>query len=234
VAVMLLAEIEGKGVWNEWRFYCFPDRWPRAGLGRPSGSELVCKKLKLLYPGLHCSTAKTPESKLGRRDLFVTEHLDGYALNFLESGGTVLLLSLANFPTRQPGMQLGWWKPNDQRGTAMASSPAFGEFPTVGGLPSFAIFQIFRDATLMKDRLENRVEPLMVTIGKDGYLTSVFQSRVGAGRLFAVGLDLLSDKPEANYLLDQFLKYLYSNRFEPQKQLPLSELRLILASLGGS
>jgi hypothetical protein len=154
--------------------------------------------------------------------------LDAAALEVLEAGGKVLLLSLADFSPVQPGFELGWWWPSNQRGTAMAASEAFGEFPSEAGLPSFALFRIFRNTAPLKGDLENHVDPLMLTIGKDGYLASVFQARVGPGRLFATGLDLGSGNPEAEYLLDQFVNYVRSSRFEPHKRLPPESVRTLL------
>ena len=82
----------------------------------------------------------------------------------------------------------------------------------------------------MKNGLENPFDPLMVTVGKDGYSLSVFQTRVGSGRLFATGLDLLSSKPEAEYLLDVFLNYVQSDQFRPEKELSVDDLRTIVES----
>jgi hypothetical protein len=70
----------------------------------------------------------------------------------------------------------------------------------------------------------------MLTIGKDGYAVSVFQARVGSGRLFATGLDLLSSKPEAEYLLDHFLQYVQAGQFRPEKELAPDDLRAIVVS----
>jgi hypothetical protein len=202
--VTLRLEIAGQDVRNEWKFYAFPENRTKVQLGRASPSEPL-----------------------------LTERLDAAAMKTLAGGGKVLLLSLADFTPVQPGWRLGWWQPNDQRGTAMAASEAFGEFPSEAGLPSFAWFRVFRDAAPMNDRLENHIDPLMVTIGKDGYLTSVFQARVGPGKLFATGLDLRSGNPEAGYLLDQFLKYMRSNRFEPSRSLPPESLRALSGRLEG-
>ena len=55
----------------------------------------------------------------------------------------------------------------------------------------------------------------MVGDGTLGYLIHVFQAKAGKGKLLASGLDLLGDKPEAACLLDQFLNYVQSDRFQP-------------------
>ena len=224
--VQLQAEIEGRGVYNDWGFYCFPERWTHAKLTKASASASVYAQLSVAYPSLKPS-AKRGGRRPGPDDLLMTERLDEESLQFLESGGKVLLLSLASFTPMQPSLRFGWWTPNNQRGTALANSPAFGDFPSEEGLPSFAIFRVFRDAVALKGKLADHVDPLMITLGLDGYSVSVFEARVGPGRLFASGLDLLSGKPEARYLLDQFVKYVESTRFEPKKEMSVSDLRLV-------
>jgi hypothetical protein len=225
--VKLRTEIEGAGVQNEWSFYCFPEHWAHAELTKAFASTTVYEQLHSVYPGLQPSSPSAGK-RPGREDLLITEQLDEEALKYLESGGKVLLLSLADLSPLKPGMRFGWWTPNNQRGTAMATSEAFGNFPSEEGLPSFAIFNIFREAVVLKGKLADHVDPLVITLGLDGYSTSVFQARVGAGKLFASGFDLLSDKPEAKYLLDQFAKYVQSSRFEPKQDLSVADLRLIV------
>ena len=129
-----------------------------------------------------------------------------------------------------PGDVYGAWM-SSKGHAAMTESPAFGNFPAEGGMPSFAIFRIMHDAVLLQDRLVNHVDPLLVTLSRGGYSMSVFQARVGSGKLFATGLDLLAGKPEGAYLLDQFVRYVLSDRFEPQNELAPDDLQAILASL---
>ena len=228
--VKLRAEIQELGIRNEWEFYCFPSVWNRSKLVHAQASGSISERLRTSYPTLK-PVAKSPLAKRADpRQLLVTDRLDEDAFKLLQAGGRVLLLDLADFAPVQPGIHLGWWDASNQRGTAIASSKAFGDFPIKGGMPSFAIFRIFRDVVLMKNGLENHVDPLMVTVGKDGYSLSVFQTRVGSGRLFATGLDLLSSKPEAEYLLDVFLNYVQSDQFRPEKELSVDDLRTIVES----
>ena len=79
--------------------------------------------------------------------------------------------------------------------------------------------------TVSQGPLINRIEPLMVTLSKFGYSVSVFEARVGSGRLFATGLNLLSGSPEGSYLLDQFVTYTRSHDFAPRKKMAISELK---------
>jgi hypothetical protein len=62
----------------------------------------------------------------------------------------------------------------------------------------------------------------MVGRGSAGYLMHVFEARVGRGKLLASGLNLLSENPEAEYLLAQFIRYARSAQFQPQGTLDVN------------
>lgn len=222
--VALRAQIEDTEVANEWKFYSFPERSQPKELTNTSASKFVFDAISGAYAGL-----KLAPDRVGR-DLLITEKLDESAFQTLSSGGSVLLVSLADFSPVQSGVRLGWWSPSDQRGTALATSAAFSGFPAPGGFLSLGLFRTFRDAAPLNGKLENHVDPLMITIGKNSYLTSVFQANVGSGKLFATGLYVLSEKPEARYLLDRFIEYVQSSQFEPRRALALDDLRTVRAS----
>ena len=81
------------------------------------------------------------------------------------------------------------------------------------------------------------VEPLMVGIGREtgyafgtlgyplGFNLYAFQARAEKGKLLATGLNLMSENPEAVYLLDQFIRYAQSEKFAPQGTLDIANLR---------
>ncbi len=227
--VTLQTEIQDAGIRNEWKFFAFPSAWKRTKLAQAVVAQSVSGNLRASYPTLK-TVAKSFVRTANAKQLLVTDRLDEDAFALLKEGGRVLLLSLADFCPEQPGMRLGWWTASNQRGTAIVSSEAFGDFPVEEGLPSFAIFRIFHGTALIEERLANHIDPLMLTTGVGGYSSSVFQTRVGSGRLLATGLDLLSSKPEAQYLLDQFLKYVQSSYFKPKKELALHDLQAIVTS----
>jgi beta-galactosidase len=230
--IAVQVKIDGHDIENQWGFFCFPAKWMHARVRRAWASKPVYDKLHAIYQNLRLAGPSLARKKRGMHELLIAENLGPQELDFLKSGGTVLLLGLGSFSPLQPGIWLGWWGPNNQRGTALADSPAFGSFPTEGGMPSFAIFRIIHDAVLLKGEWVNRVDPLMVTLSRSGYSMSVFQSRVGSGKLFASGLDLLSGKPEGAYLLDQFIRYVQSDQFQPKNQLAPNGLQTTLASFG--
>jgi hypothetical protein len=210
----------GKGH-NSWQFYCFPKSSPRAQV-RSFATPAIHSSVQKLYPE---TKLLEPQPHPDSQHLLFADRLDETVLKFVGDGGTVLLLGLADFSPIQPGASLGWWMANDQRGTAMAESKAFGDFPGKDGLPSFAIFGLLHDAVLLQGPLVNHIDPLMVTLSKRGYSVSVFETRVGSGRLFATGLNLLSGTPGGTYLLDQFVSYSRTRDFTPRRNITVTDLR---------
>ncbi len=233
VKIRLHVKVDGEDVENEWDFFCFPATWAHARVRGAWASKTVYDKLHTGYYGLRLTGPHLARKKARTHELLITEDLSSTELDFLKSGGTVLLVGLESFRDYlQPGIELGNWSPSNQRGTATAGSPAFGSFPADEGMPSFSIFRIIHDAVPLKGNLINHVDPLMVTLSQEGYSASVFQCQVGSGRLFASGLDLLSGKPEGGYLLDQFIRYVQSEQFRPKNGLAPNDLRATLASFG--
>jgi beta-galactosidase len=251
----LEVKMEGRNVSNEWKFYCFPRSWSRAKLRAAWTTDAVFSELHRSYPSLRLVKGNFVRRSHRTDELLITTKLDENAFRMLESGGKVLLLGLASFPAQKVGPALGWWSPSsNQRGTALADSEAFGMFPVEGGRPNFALFRLFHEAVEMDEKLANHAEPLVLTLGSgpyvippekrppwagqvdvgasqaSDYLLNVFQTRVGTGRLLASGFDLPSGKPEADYLLDSFLKYVESSSFQPQRMISTTELRRIVTA----
>lgn len=208
----LIAELPGTGVRNSWDLWGFPGLAPEPGAGKGIGaSPRLYRLLKDRYPGL----AEITDATSPGLELLLAENFDSAATNALAQGKAVLLLSL---PGPQPGVALGWWAISKQAGTAIAPHPAFGDFPHEGYLDE-CWFRLAGRTVSLSDATWHGVEPLMVGRGSAGYLLHVFQARVGRGRLLASGLKLLSAEPEAQYLLDQFIRYAHSAQFAPEGRL---------------
>jgi hypothetical protein len=251
----LRVRIENRSIANEWKFYCFPAARSRAKPRAAYATDMIFHQLRAAYPGLKLVPGDFARRHHRPEELLITAKMDENAFRLLDSGGKVLLLNLADFSPKKVGAQLGWWWPtSNQRGTALADSEAFAGFPAAGGLPSLALFRLFHEAVELDERLATHIEPLALTLGSGefvipaektppwagqvdvsasrstNYLLNVFQCRVGAGRLFASGFDVLSGNPEADYLLDAFLKYVESPGFEPKREIAASDLRKIVSA----
>ena len=215
VKAELVAELEGTSVKNSWEVWLFPHMQPRADAGKGlAAPEKILASIAGRYPGV--ARSGTPEA--ANASVVLANYLDGAAVNALEQGKRVLLLRLAG---QNPGVGLGWWAPGPQTGTAVARHPAFGDFPHDGYLNEL-FFRLIGNAVPLRDGGYEQVEPLLVGHGNLGYLLHVFEAKAGHGKLLASGLNLLSGTPEADYLLDQFIQYVRSDRFDPTGTLDLA------------
>ncbi len=219
----LVGELSGREISNSWDLWIFPHLDSSADSGKSVGaSPRVHRYLKERYPNLTQVSAPAMDTC----ELWLTERFDTNAVAALRHGKKVLLLGL---PGVAPGVQLGWWSIGKQAGTAIAHHPAFGDFPHEGYLNELLFRLSGRTVGAAENEALRQVEPLMVTRGAAGYLLDVFQARAGKGKLFASGLNLLSDYPEAAYLLDQFVRYVRSPEFQPQGRLDLDRAEKELA-----
>jgi hypothetical protein len=205
----LVAELPGTGISNSWDLWVFPRSTPQPDAGKGIGAvPSLYRFLKGRYPAL----AEVSEPSADGPELLLADQFDRAVTNALAQGKPVLMLRL---PGEAPGVQLGWWAISKQAGTAIARHPAFGDFPHDSFLNELW-FRLVDGAVSPANAAWHQVEPLMVGRGGAGYLVHVFQAKAGHGKLLASGLSLLSDHPESEYLLDQFIRYARSPQFQPQ------------------
>ena len=231
----LVAELEAAGAKNSWNLWIFPKFQPQPDGGK--GLAATAGLFKLLakrYPGI----AKLGSAEAAAAKLVVAQGLiEPGVLEALEQGKSVVCLSLPGYNTLRPGVRLGWWQVTNQTGTAIAAHPALGDFPHDGYLDQGWFRLVDKAEKLDPGHKFRTVEPIIVGIGRQtgyrfgtlgyplGFNLYAFQARVGRGNLLSAGLKLASDDPEAVYLLDQFIRYAGSERFDPQGALSLADLR---------
>jgi hypothetical protein len=206
VRARLAASLGGVNTENAWDVWLFPQRAPRSGAdlaAAPGIHESLAKR----YPGL--TVVGSPAAAQAK--VVLTTVLDSAACDALKDGKAVILLRLRG---PSPGVQVSWWVQGPQTGTAVARHPAFGGFPHEGYLNEL-LFPILGSTVKAGHPSFRSVEPLMVSAGQLGYLIHVFQAKAGRGKVLGSGLHLLSDRPEAAWLLDEFIQYVQSDRFVP-------------------
>ena len=236
VLATLAVDLEGARSRNSWKLWLVPKFYPRPETGsRLAASARAFDLLALRYPGL----AKLGSPGAADRAVVVAKDLmEPGVLDALDQGKRVVALSLPGYNLLRPGVSLGWWQITNQTGTAIAQHPAFGDFPHEGFLDQ-GWFRLVDTAEKFDPGHPFRtVEPLMVGIGREtgyafgtagyplGFNLYAFQARAGRGRLLSTGLNLASDFPEAVHLLDQFIRYALSPRFQPQGTFDIAELRV--------
>jgi len=214
VHARLVAGIEGTNVENSWDLWLFPRLRPRDGAGKGlAASGKVHDVLKSRYPGL----ARVGEPDAKKAQVLITDRMDGAFFDALATGKSVVLVALGG---PRPGLHPGWWligHGGEQTGIVVAGHPAFGDFPHQGYL-NYLFFRLVKSTAKCRDEAYRGVEKLMVNRGKwpQGYLAHVFQAKAGKGKLLGCGLNVLSKNVEAVHLLDQFIRYARSDRFQPQ------------------
>ena len=225
---ILRASIEGTEISNSWDIWIFPEFVPSKDAGKGiAASPRVFEKISGRYPALKQFDDPVKASE----QLLVTDRLSEETLQALGAGKDVLLIGLGSLTPKKPGVSLGWWGIGPQAGTAVIDHPAWGVFPRQGYMNRL-FFGIVSEAVQLNGDFDH-VDKLMVGDGSWGYLIHVFQARAGKGRLFGCGLDLLSERPEAMYLLDQFMRYAASKDFKPEGDLDLDRIRSKLEALKG-
>ncbi len=214
VAELSEPEFPSDTVTNSYDVWLFPKLCVAPGIGETiCASEAVYATVASCYPGL--SRLGTPEAAHAK--LVLADTLNADTIDALAQGKSVILLELDG-PIQGP--KLGWWWKNPQMGTAVADHRAFGTFPHQGYLNELFFRLVDRTASMSNGGFRP-VEPLMVGYGSKGYLMHVFQARVGGGKILGSGLDLMSEHPESTYLLNEFIDYALSERFQPIAELTL-------------
>jgi len=218
--LVLEAELVGSDARNQYTFWVFPEIDGMSGAGTGvAATGAVFQALSGRYPGLVRDDTPT-----GRQaPVLISDSLYGETTQqAFQDGKSVLLLNLTGFDLRQPSASLGWREAGAQAGTVIARCCAFQNFPHSGYLDP-SLFDAIRQATPLNSRMRS-VKPIVFGCGSEGYLLYVFEAKVQSSRLLASGLDLLSQRPESVYLLDEFIRYVKSNRFRPVGTLEIPPL----------
>ena len=217
VKASLIAELKGRQIVNSWDVWLFPRLAKSDAAKAVAATPAVFKQLRDRYPGLLAA----PDSLAGA-EVILSDRFGAAELAALNQGKRVISLG-ARGPA--PGCLLGWWGKSAQTGTGILNRhAAFTGFPADDYLtPVF--HRILGRAERLGDGRFKTCEPLMLTVGGSGYLAHVLQLRSGQGRLLLTGLDLLSDHPEAIWLLDAFIRYANSDLFQPVAALDPAQLR---------
>ena len=131
--------------------------------------------------------------------------------------------SSIHFPATDRTMSLGTWFDEDH--------PAFRTFPTENWM-DYQWWSLADGATLhlLKD-VPADFEPIAAPVSDfhfSEFLATMFELRVGAGRLFVCGYDLGADTPESRALRRSVFGYVSSATFHPKTSVDASWLKAAL------
>ena len=206
--VVLTGKIENTGISNAYEFWVFPKSKNTSTGANLAASEKLLPILKAHFPQIVSVDSEEGKS----RAILLTDTLkDTRTVEFLRKGKKVFVMELRG---PKPPVRLDWWALGDQRGTAVLTHKAFGDFPHDGFMGP-QMFRLINSTILMSNPENQSLEPLMLGKGNDGYLAYVFQAKALNGKIFASGLNLFSGTPDAACLLNNFIRYIQSDDFKP-------------------
>lgn len=173
-------------------------------------------------------------------DVLVADTLDNAVLNRLAEGGKVLLLAhkLGNDSTTTPlAFTPLFWSNSFFPGQSTKTlgfyidpaHPALAAFPTA----SHSDWQ-WQPVSKGRAFVVNgypELQPVVQPISDfhiNDKLASVFECRVGQGRLMVCGHDLTGNSPAVKHLKYSLLHYMNGNNFEPEQEIDAAGLRKLL------
>jgi len=141
-----------------------------------------------------------------KRGVVVAEAGSDAARAAVEKGLGLVSIAGAN---GKANVLLGWWWMGQQVGTAIKDHPAFGDFPREDVMTPLW-FRLVKDTGLPLPAADIPPEGLIVVgEGGEGCYCYLAERRVGRSRVLEChGLDLASDLPEGNSMLQGFVDYL--------------------------
>ncbi|MBA4409986.1 MAG: beta-galactosidase [Odoribacter sp.] len=211
---MLKLEVTVNGLSNSWDFWVYPTK-----------KEIVS----------------------GEEKIKVVQKLDAQTVQFLKNGGSVLLsLKKGTLPKEMGGdIKIGFssifWNTAWTRGQAPHTlgilcnpkHPALADFPTEYHSNYQWWDAMSHSGAINLTSFPSEIQPIVRVI--DDWVTNrplalVFEAKVGRGKILISGIDLtteLDKRPEAQQLLFSLKKYMAGEKFNPQVELGLGEIKAL-------
>ncbi|HJN18504.1 MAG TPA: glycoside hydrolase family 2 TIM barrel-domain containing protein, partial [Armatimonadota bacterium] len=219
---------------NDWDLWVFPRS---RTLSVPAGvnvAQLRMGHVSAEYPEV-VSVAQN-ERMLNKADLLLARRMSKPVLDYLRSGGRVILTSAsALFQTERSTFEPAWWLggPGGDAsvGTVIYDSPALDGFPHDGWCDLQFLELIDGQSVMLLDGVPGANRPIIRAI--DAYAGSrhrayVAEWRVGRGRLLVatlnLGRDTLGRLPEARWMLRSLVGYAVSDEFSPEAELSVESI----------
>jgi len=229
---------EERDIRNAWSFWSFPRV-------RYSGAEAVWSSVPALKTALYGAVFE-PNAKfdpfvypsIRGVKLAIVERLTTNVLQYLVGGGRVWLLAgeseLYDAPmTKYLPVFWNYLMFSEQAGGTMGAvvhpHPALGKFPH-DGISDWQWYHLFNGTPAISLDTVPEVEPIVEIVdnfNRAKRLASVFEARVGQGKLFVTTLALRSPpdwkRPESAHLFGEMLDYLLSDGFRPSARMTVGQ-----------
>ncbi len=215
---------------TKWNFWIFARDLAARPVGRIAniGIHSYCYDLDFFVK-------KSPDDSLEGFDCVVTHTLNRKLIEYLRSGGKVLLIAQGVFPEIFCEFKSNLYNgsPEGNSGTVIADHPALEGFPHDGWC-DLQFYGLIEDAPVINlDKWPVKVEPIIRSINnyqlgiKRAYLAEV---KVGRGALMTTtfnfkplrGIGRYYCEVENTYLFDRLLRYVMSPAFKPAAEAPVS------------
>ncbi len=187
-----------------------------------------------VYPSVKKAVAKTP---------YITDTLDGMAMEKLDNGESVLLLTYGKVSPEKGGdiavgfssifWNTAWTRkqaPHTLGICCEAGHPALATFPN-DGVSDFQWWDLMnRCNAMIMDSYPADFRPIVHIV--DDWFTNrklglLFEARVGKGKVLVCGADLMNDldkRPVAAQFCQSLLEYMNSDKFNPKHSLSAEDL----------
>jgi hypothetical protein len=219
-------------VTNEWKIWCFPaERSVPEGLA-VLGSEWLQRQY--VGRGLpHQEPDATGGGGASPIRLIVTDRWEPKVLEHLAKGGRVLLLNPDPvFPAATTRYRPSGWDPSDPAGhvgtTFDPQHPALRSMPSEGWCDVQFYDLIQGGKAILLDKAGVAAEPIVRMIDVPQRLARkayLFEVKVGPGRLLVSGFNFSAaapaGDPAATYFLDELIRYVLSDEFQPHSSMPI-------------
>ena len=161
-------------------------------------------------------------------DVMVVSELDANNLKHLTRGGRVVLFGHKPFAARETSFQMAVaGRTRENLATVIADHPITTRFPN-DGYCDWQFYPMFNHAvTIVFDEMENAFDPIIEVVSSYKLISkqsSLFEWRVGQGRLLVCTLKLPDSDPAAAYLKKCILDYAGSDRFHPRTYVAPQEI----------
>lgn len=230
---------------NNWRLWLYP----RESLERPE--QKVClydvqgaEGLYKIYRSLYFTTYWDK----GRADIVIANGIDDEIMDYLKSGGKVILLLKGNERLfREKSLLKAQFMPRWPHTQGIdISATIIDEHPSLYGFPhdGFCDYQFYhlivntkegasnlgRGESINLDKFSARIEPIIRVFSKNANAAYLFEVKVGKGKMLLTTLrfmETVGESPEATYLLYNLLRYVAGGDFVPRAETSEKELEII-------